>query len=164
MTTPSWQWEVRIELIIGSNSGNSQGGIVVKLPSTIAIVIALVFCTMGTAHAGTASGTTELLGAPISGTYVDVDVAVVSEAPVVAYEYALQNECYFSGKTNGKADSFQRDDIMNWFYSSPPPNGEVPHATMTVNLLTVPAGSACKVFLVKNNQTVKGSTTIYTVQ
>ena len=35
---------------------------------------------------------------------------------------------------------------------------------MTVNLLTVPAGSACKVFLVKNNTVVKGSTTKYKVQ
>ncbi len=35
---------------------------------------------------------------------------------------------------------------------------------MTVNLLTVPAGSVCKVFLVNNNTVVKGSVTKYSVQ
>jgi hypothetical protein len=116
-----------------------------------------------TASAGQASGTTTLLGTPATGTYVDVDVSVVSAAPVVAYEYALQNECYFSGKVQGPPDSYQRDDIVNWVFSDPPPNGNVPHAIMTVSLVTVPAGSKCKMFIAKGNQVVKGSTKIYNV-
>jgi hypothetical protein len=123
-----------------------------------------VFGAAAAAHAGTAAGKTNLLGPAISGSSVDVDVSVVSTTPVVPYEYAIQNECYFSGKTSGPPDSYQRDDIVNWSYSSPAPYGEVPHAIMTVNLLTVPVGSTCKVFLVKNNQVVKGSTTKYPVQ
>jgi hypothetical protein len=34
---------------------------------------------------------------------------------------------------------------------------------VTVNLQPVPEGSACKVSIVRNNTTVKGSTTAYTV-
>lgn len=128
------------------------------------VLVLLVFGSAATASAGQATGTTTLLGTPISGLYVDVDVSVVSSTPVVAYEYALQNECYFSGRPSGRPDSYHRDDIVDWNFSAPPPNGDVPHAIMTVNLLTIPAGSACKVFLVKNNQKVKGSTTIYEVE
>ena len=128
------------------------------------VLVFMVFGSAATASAGTATGTTTLLGAPISGFSVDVDVSVVSATPVVPYEYAIQNECFFSGKVSGPPDSYQRDDIVNWNYSSEPPYGSVPHAIMTVNLLTVPAGSACKVFLVKNNTVVKGSTTKYKVQ
>lgn len=111
-----------------------------------------------------ATGSTKLFGTPISGASVEVNVTVVTNAPVVAYEYALQNECYFSGKTTGKGDSYQQDPIANWVYSSPSSNGDVPHATMSVTLVTVPSGSVCKVFVVKGNQMVKGSTTTYTVQ
>lgn len=131
-------------------------------PLTIFIVLVLlVFGTAATAGAGQATGTTTLLGDPLAGSSVDVDVSIVSSAPVVAYEYAIQNECWFTGKAAGPPDSYQRDDIVNWVYSSPPPAGNVPHAIMTVNLLTVPAGSTCKIFLVKGNQVVKGSTTTY---
>ena len=135
-----------------------------KLSIVLVVVAALVFGTSATAIAGTASGTTELLATPTAGSSVDVDVSVVSDAPVVAYEYSIQNECYFSGKAKGKPDSYQNDPIVNWVYSSPPPNGDVPHAIMAVNLVSIPAGSACKVFIVKNNTLVKESTTIYTVQ
>jgi len=39
-----------------------------------------------------------------------------------------------------------------------------PHVTMPIYLQSVPAGSKCKVFLVRNgNVVVKGSTTLYTV-
>ena len=130
----------------------------------LAVLVFMVFGSAATASAGTATGATDLLSDPISGSSVDVDVSVVSATPAVPYEYAIQNECYFSGRFSGRPDSYQRDDIVNWIYSEPPPIGEVPHAIMTVNLLTVPAGSACKVFLVKNNTVVKDSTTKYTVQ
>ena len=126
----------------------------------IAMLALMVFAATVTASAGTAKGTTTLLGTATSGSSVDVDASVVSSAPVVPYDYAIQNECYFSGKTSGPPDSYQRDDIASWNYS----DGNIPHAVMTMNLLTVPAGSACKVFLVNNNVVVKGSTTKYSVQ
>lgn len=134
-----------------------------KLLTIFSILMLLVFGATVTVSAGTATGTTTLLGLAIYGSSVDVDVSVVSATPVVPYEYAIQNECYFSGKFTGRPDSYQRDDIVNWIYSSPPPNGDVPHAIMTVNLLSVPAGSTCKLFLVKNNTVVKSSTTTYSV-
>jgi hypothetical protein len=136
----------------------------VKLLTIFTLLVLLVFGATIPASAGTATGTTTLLGPAISGSSVDVDVSVVSATPVVPYEYAIQNECWFSGKTSGPPDAYQRDDIVNWLYSSPPPNGSVPHATMTVYLNSVPAGSTCKVFLVKNNTLVKGSTTKYPVK
>jgi len=133
----------------------------VKLSIILTVVTALLFGTVATASAGTASGTTALLGTPVSGASVDVDVSVVSGAPVVPYVYSLQNECYFSGKTSGPPDAYQRDDIVNWNFSSPP---NIPHAIMPVNLLPVPKDSVCKVSIVKDNTVVKGSVTKYTVQ
>ena len=127
-------------------------------------VFSLAMATFTPVYAGTASGTTELLDPPVSGEYVDVDVSVLSEAPVVAYLYSLQNKCYFSGNANGKADSLEEFSIANWNYSEPPPNGAAPHAVETINLLPVPSGATCKVSLVNNNTTVKGSTTVFTVE
>ena len=115
-----------------------------------------------TASAGTVTGTTTLLTAPVAGSTVDVDVAAVSEIPVVPYEYTINNACNFAGKPNGRPDSTQRDPIVNWVYSDP--SNTVPHAIMPVYLNNVPAGSLCRVYLMRNNQVVKGSTTTYTVQ
>jgi hypothetical protein len=136
----------------------------VKLLAIFAVLAILVLGATVPASAGTANGTTTLLGPAISGSSVDVDVSVVSTTPVVPYEYAIQNECWFSSKTSGPPDSYQQDDIVNWIYSSPAPYGNVPHAIMTVYLNTVPAGSTCKVFLVKGNTLVKGSMTKYPVE
>jgi hypothetical protein len=113
------------------------------------------------ASAGTATGTTTLLGAAVAGSSVDVDVSVVSTTPVVAFEYAMRNECRFPGSKTGRIDSVQVDAIESWIYSSD--SSTIPHATVTIQLLTVPAGSACKVFLLKNNTLVKGSVTAYPV-
>ena len=56
----------------------------------------------GTAWAGQATGTTTLPGGPYAnGAQIDVDVAVVSETPVVAYEYSIRNECKFPGSKGG---------------------------------------------------------------
>ena len=87
---------------------------------------------------------------------------VVSETPVVPYEYSIRNECNFAGRTNGRPDSTQTDAIVNWSYSDP--SNTVPHAIMPIYFTRIPAGSFCKVFLVRNNQVVKGSVTSYTVQ
>ena len=78
--------------------------------------------------------------------------------PVVPYEYAIQNECDLPGKAGS---TLQRDDIVYW--TSEDSNGD-PHVTLPVHLQSISAGSKCKVFLVRNNTVVKGSTTSYTVQ
>jgi len=80
------------------------------------------------------------------------------DAPVVPYEYAIQNECAFPHKGGS---SLQNDAIVTW--TSEDANGD-PHVTLPINLQSIPAGSKCKVFLVRNgNVVVKGSTTSYTV-
>ncbi len=116
------------------------------------------------ASAGTATGTTAFVpgDTPVAGGNANADVSVVSETPVVPYEYAIQNECNFAGKTNGRPDSIQTDAIVNWLYSDP--TNTIPHAIMPIYFTKIPAGSFCKMFLLKNNQVVKGSTTSYTVQ
>lgn len=108
------------------------------------------------AAAGQTTGSTELLGPPVSGTTVLVDVSVVSTAPVVPYEYAYVNRCSLPHRSG---TSLQRDDIVAWTLDV----GGVPHATVPVDLGSVPSGSACTVFLVRNNTVVKGSSTAYTV-
>src|SRR3954447_10520887 len=122
-----------------------------KVLRVLAGVALLVFLTSSLASAATTTGTTTLLGTPTSGSSVSVDVSIVSTTPVVPYEYAIQNECFFSGRLSGNPDSYQRDDIVNWDSSV----GTVPHTIMPVYLKIVPTGSVCKVFLVKNNTVVK---------
>jgi hypothetical protein len=103
------------------------------------------------------TGTTTPLGAPTSGETLNVEVSVTSNTPVVAYEYAIQNECSFPQRSG---TSYQRDDIVYWTFFE---GANVPHAVVPVYLQSVPAGSKCKVFLIRNNTVVKGSTTSYTV-
>jgi len=131
-----------------------------KLLAVLAAVVLLMLAGSLTASAAPNTGTTTLLDTAVSGSQVDVDVSVTGGTPIVPYEYAIQNECYFNGngKASGNPDSFQRDDIVFWFDV-----GGVAHATMPVYFHDIPAGSACKVFLIRNNTVVKGSTTIYPV-
>ena len=133
-----------------------------KRLATAILAGVLALSGVSIASAGTATGATELALPAVSGGSMDVDVSVVSETPVVAYEYTIQNECNFAGKANGQPNSVQTDPIVNWLYSDP--TNTIPHATMTLYFTKIPAGSFCKVFLLKNNQVVKGSTTTYTVQ
>ena len=116
-----------------------------------------------TVIASTATGTTTLLDLPTAGSSAKLDVSIVSSTPVVPHEYALQNECHFSGNVSAPPDSVQKDDIVMWTYSAPPPYGDVPHAIMTLHLDAVPPGSICQVFLVKGSSVVQGSTTRYRV-
>jgi hypothetical protein len=120
-----------------------------------------LFAGTNLAMAGQATGSTSLLGAPTHGAQVDVDVAIVSAAPVVAFEYSIRNECRFPGSKGGRIDSTQTDPIVNWVYSSS--NATIPHATMPIYLVTVPINSRCTVFLMKDNVVVKGSLTSYSV-
>jgi len=121
----------------------------------------LAVSAVSPAIARTATGTTNLLSTPSSGGSVDVDVSVISETPVVAYEYSIQNECTFGAKSSGRSDSIQSDPIVNWLYSDA--SGSVPHAIMTIDFTSIPTGSNCRLFLLGHNQVVKGSTTTYDV-
>jgi hypothetical protein len=105
--------------------------------------------------AGQGSGTTTVPAAQPSGSTIDVVVSVDSAGPVVPYEYAIQNECSFPKHVL----TLQHDDIVYWTYEVE----GVPHAVMPVYLQSIPSGAKCKVFLLKNNTVVKGSTTTYTV-
>lgn len=126
----------------------------------LSVVIGLA--AMGPAWAGQATGTTTLpVGPYVAGAQIDVDAAVVSETPVVAYEYSIRNECKFPGSKGGRADSTQTDPIVNWIFSSA--SSTIPHAIMPIYLTYVPANSRCTVFLMKNNVIVKGSSTVFTV-
>jgi hypothetical protein len=101
------------------------------------------------------TGTTTPLDPAQTGTTMNVQVSVTSETPVVPYEYAIQNECKLPDRTL----VYQHDDIVSWTFV----DGGAPSAIMPVYLQSVPAGANCKVFLVRNNTTVKGSTTWYSV-
>jgi len=128
----------------------------------VAILAGMVLAVAVTAPALAAptTGTTTLVNPPpTSGETLLVDASVHSITPVVPYEYAIQNECAFPHKGGS---SLQNDDIVTW--TSEDANGD-PHVTLPINLQSIPAGSKCKVFLVRNgNVVVKGSTTSYTVQ
>ena len=137
-----------------------------KRISLLSIAGMLALVVTATASAGTASGTTTILGsaAPdaVSDTPTLVEVTINTTAPVVPYEYSLVNKCWFDGKTSGPSDSYERFDLAGpWSEPSP---GDPPTSFETVNVQPVPAGSKCKVNIVKNNTAVKGSTTTYNVQ
>ena len=137
---------------------------------SLAAVLALGVVTI--AFAGPATGTTEILGASPTGgvvtdglahedTPTDVEVTISTGAPVVPYEYSLVNKCWFDGKTSGPSDSYERFDLIGpWFEPEP---GDPPTTIETVNVQPVPAGAKCKVYIIKNNTVVKGSTTTYDV-
>jgi hypothetical protein len=129
----------------------------VKILRVLAIGALGALLAASPVSAGGTTGKTVLQGTPTSGETLLVDVSVTSTAPVVAYEYAIQNECTFPHRSGS---SYQRDDIVYWTFEV----GGVPHAIMPVYLQTVPSGSSCKVFIARNNVVVKGSTTLYTVQ
>jgi hypothetical protein len=101
--------------------------------------------------------TTGLPSSPVAGQTFYVDASVHSATPVVPYEYAVRNECGIAGKPGY---SVQQDDIVYW--TSQDANGD-PHVTLPIYLQSVPQGSKCKVFLIRNGTvTVKGSTLGYT--
>jgi len=130
---------------------------------TIAAMAATAVLALGlvsVVSAAQASGTTALLGTAHQNQPVDVRVSIVSDAPIVPYEYSVLNQCWFSGRYAGHFDSYERFDLIGpWFAGS---DGSA-QTTVTINLQPVPADSACKVSVVRNNTTVKGSTTPYFV-
>ena len=122
------------------------------------VVLALAVVAGAGAQPNTAS--TELLGTPTAGETLLVRFTVFGTTPVVPYEYALVNTCTYPPKSSGHFTLGQRDDIVTWTDQDAFGN---PQVTMPVYLQSVPAGSTCKVSLVRTNTVVKGSTAAYTV-
>jgi hypothetical protein len=122
------------------------------------VLLALAVAAAAGAQPNTAS--TELLGTPTAGETLLVRFTVFGTTPVVPYEYALVNTCTYPPKAGGHFTLGQRDDVVTWTDQDASGN---PQVTMPVYLQSVPAGSACKVSLVRNNTVVKGSTAAYTV-
>jgi hypothetical protein len=116
----------------------------------------LALIAVAPVSAGPVTGDTELLGPPTTGATMDVEVSIDSVIPVVPFEYAIQNECNLGSK-GGR--TVQHDDIVYWTFEE----DDTPHAVMPVYLQSIPAGTDCKVFLMRGNTTVKGSVTAYTV-
>ena len=108
---------------------------------------------------GPISGDTDVPDDPqTAGTTILVDayIEVADVVPVVPYEYAIQNECSLP---NRGGRTIQHDDIVYWIDQP----GEFPHTVMPIYLGSIPAGSKCKVFLMRGNTTVKGSVSTYEV-
>ncbi len=113
----------------------------------------------GPASAGPASGDTDLLGAAVGGQEVDVGVTLRGVYPVVAYEFVLENRCWFKGRYSGHYDSAETYPLLGpWFDA-----GGASYSEETVNLNDVPSGSVCKVSILRGTSPVKGSTTSYSV-
>jgi hypothetical protein len=131
-----------------------------KTLATCTAVVLVALAAATTAGAQPNSATTEVLGAPTSGTTLLVRFTVFGGTPVVPYEYALQNVCITPGQKGGSYTIGQHDPIVYWTDRDVQGN---PQVTMPVYLESVPKDSTCKVSLVKNNTAVKGSTVSYAV-
>jgi hypothetical protein len=84
---------------------------------------------------------------------------VSGATPIAPYEFSIENKCWFSGRFNGHFDSFERFDLAGpWFEVA-----GVATTTVQVNLNDVPAGSVCRVSIVRGSTAVKGSTSSYGV-
>ena len=106
--------------------------------------------------AGPIAGTTSVPDPQAAGTTIMVQATVTSIVPVVPYEYSIQNECSFPGRSGS---SMQRDDIVYWTFEVT----GVPHTVMPIYLQSIPKDSRCKVFLMRGNNQVKGSISSYVV-
>ena len=131
-----------------------------RLIISTAAALLLALSAVSGVHAGPATGDTTLLDTPKANTPVDVLVSITSTAPVVAYEYSIVNQCWLSGRYAGHFDSYERFDLTGPFFAGA---GGAAETTVTINLQPIPAGAVCKVFIVKGNTVLKGSTTEYTV-
>jgi hypothetical protein len=128
-----------------------------KRPTVIATgVLAALLAAAPVSGAGPITGDTVVPEPQSAGATLYVEATVTSIVPVVPYEYSIQNECAFPGRSGS---SYQRDDIVYWIDEEP----GVPHTVMPIYLQSVPKDSKCKVFLMRNNTQVKGSTTSYVV-
>jgi len=128
-----------------------------KRSITVAMGVLAALVIAAPVSAGPITGDTDLVGSPVAGTTLEVDVFIDSVYPVVPFEYAIQNECSLPNK-GGR--TIQRDDIVSWTDV----DNDLPHAVMPVYLQSIPEGSKCKVFLMRGSVQVKGSVTSYTVE
>ena len=131
-----------------------------KTIAALAATLILAFGLVSVASAAPATGTTVLQEPARQEQPVDVLVSIVSDAPIVPYEYSVLNQCWFSGRYAGHFDSYERFDLIGPWFAGP---GGSAQTTVTINLQPIPADSVCKVSILRNNTTLKGSTTSYTV-
>lgn len=150
-------------LSLGIVHALNEGGVQVIRLTMLGLAVLLALAARVTEIATSTTGATTMLDLATADSSVRLDVSVVSSTLAAPGEFALQNECYFSGEVSGLPDSYQKTDIIDWIYAAPAPYGDVPHAIMTVHLNTVPAGSTCRVSLVEDDTVVTGSMTQYRV-
>ena len=111
------------------------------------------------AAAGQVSGGTQLSGAA-AGSDVVVRVTLKGVYPVVAYDFSLENRCWFKGKFTGPYDSAETYPLLGPWFAAP---GGGSYSDETVDLGPVPTGSVCRVSISRGSTPVKGSSTSYTV-
>ena len=129
---------------------------------TVAVLAAglLLVGTAGSAQAGTASGTTTLVGSAVAGQPLTVTVSLKGAYPVVPYDFLLENRCWFSGRYAGPVSSTETYPLLGpWFAGS----GGTATSSQVVDLAPVPSGAVCKVAITRGSTPVKGSTTAYSV-
>ena len=142
-----------------------------------ALAVLLAVAGAGSAGPAVAAGTTQDVQlsfiAPFSGAGMRTDGSSVIWAeevrdappdygvyPVVAYDFLLENRCWFKNKATGSYDSAETYPLLGpWFAAA----GGGVYSQETVNLNDVPPGSVCKVSITRGSTPVKGSSTTYSV-
>jgi hypothetical protein len=112
------------------------------------------------ASAGPTSGSTTLLGPATGGGEVVVRTTIGGVYPVVSYDFALLNQCWFKGRFSGHYDSSETYPLLGpWFDAG----GGAAYSDETVNLNPIPSGAVCRLSVMRGGPTVKGTTTSYVV-
>ena len=112
------------------------------------------------ASAGPTSGTTVLQGPAVSGGEVVARATIGGVYPVVSYDFALLNQCWFKGRYSGHYDSSETYPLLGpWFDAG---NGAA-WSEEIIDLTSIPSGAVCKVSVVRGGPVVKGTTTSYAV-
>jgi len=112
------------------------------------------------ASAGQVSGSTTLMGAPVGGGEVVARVSLKGAYPVVAYDYLLENRCWFGGRFAGPYDSTETYPLLGPWFAGPAGSS---YSDETVNLNDVPTGSVCRLSVSRGSTPIKGTTTSYAV-
>ena len=133
----------------------------VMLSGTAAALGVAVVLGASPASAGPTSGSTDVLTEPVvGGEEIVVRATIGGTYPVVGYDFALLNQCWFDGRYSGKYDSSETYPLLGpWFDAG---DGAA-YSDEVVNLNSVPSGAVCKVSIVRGGPTVKGTTTSYDV-
>lgn len=112
------------------------------------------------ASAGQVSGSTELQGPAVGGSEVVARVTLKGAYPVVAYDYLLENRCWFKGRFSGPYDSAETYPLLGPWFAGP---GGSSYSDETVNLNDVPAGAACRLSVSRGPTPIKGTSLSYAV-